>query len=159
MRDRGLVPPDERFEAGYQAGEGAYDDQGNEKAGHYPGCKSSRKTQHRQQSKKNNRMRRKHASAAEQYMPWILAGIVKRAAAEKCGCGCTDCAACGTKEAGGAVQKVKVQRPETRTGKGQFAWTGRGATDLRDDPMYDHFGTPAGALGAKAAALALSGPG
>jgi hypothetical protein len=100
-------------------------------------------------------MRRKHASAE---LVDSLLGVVKRAAAEKCGCGCATCVACGTKQAQGEIQKVRVRRPESRTNKGQFSWRGRGSQDLRDDPMYDHFGTKAGSLGAQAAALALSLP-
>jgi hypothetical protein len=129
------------------------EDEDIEKAGHYPGCKKSRRHQGRQRRTKQRRMRRKHASA---YLPWVLAGIVKRAAATKCGCGCASCAACGTGE--GTKPKVRVQRPEVRTGGGQFAWRGRGAGSLKDDPMYEHFGTKAGELGARAAALHLAAP-
>jgi hypothetical protein len=124
------------------------------KQGHYPGCRKSRKTQSRQQAKATRRRMRKHGEAPVD----ALLGIIKQASAEKCGCGCADCPACGTKEAqpkGMPTQKVRVQRPETRTGKGQFAWRGRGAQDLRDDPTYDHFGTK---LGAAAASLALAQP-
>jgi hypothetical protein len=125
------------------------------KAGHYPGCRKSRKHQHKQHTKKQNRVRRKHASV---YLPWVLAGIVKRAAAEKCGCGCSSCAACGTKTAA-EPQRVKIQRPETRTNQGRFAWRGRGANSLRDDPEYARFGSvKAGELGVRAATLALSLP-
>ena len=109
-----------------------------EKEGNYPGCKSSRKHQARQRTRKERRVRRKHASA---YLPWVLAGIIKRAAAEKCGCGCTDCAACGTKQAGEPKKKIRIQHPEVRTNGGQFAWRGRGAQAVNEDPSYAHFGT------------------
>jgi hypothetical protein len=125
-----------------------------DKQGHYPGCRKSRKTQSRQQAKATRRRMRKHGEAPVD----ALLGIIKRASAEKCGCGCSDCPACGIKEAqpkGMPTQKVRVQRPETRTNKGQFAWRGRGSQDLRDDPTYDHFGTKLGAL---AANLALAQP-
>jgi hypothetical protein len=126
--------------------------EGHEKESHYPGCKKSRKHQGKQRATSRRRMRRKHAEA---YLPWVLAGIVKRAAALKCGCGCSTCAACGT----GPKQKVRViHGPEVRTNRGQYAWKGKGADSVKDDPMYDHFGTKAGALGHQAASLALSSP-
>jgi hypothetical protein len=114
----------------------------HEKEGHYPGCKSSRKAQARQRKKKQGRVRRKHASAR---LVGELLGVIKHAAAVKCGCGCADCAACGS---GPGRPRVKVVHgPEVRTGGGRFAWKGRGATSVKDDPMYEHFGTKAGALG------------
>jgi len=130
-----------------------HEEKAHEKEGTYPGCHKSRKVQAKQQARNTRRRMRKRGSFD---LPWVLAGIIKSAAALKCGCGCTDCAACGTKQAD--KQKVRViNGPEVRTGKGQFAWRGRGAQSVRDDPMYDHFGiSKAGDLGARAAALALS---
>jgi hypothetical protein len=132
-------------------GKGRTHEHEHEKEGHYPGCRSSRKVQARQHRKKKRRAFRKHASAE---LVGELLGVIKRAAAVKCGCGCADCAACGT---GTKSARVKVVHgPEVRTGGGQFAWRGRGAKAVTDDPMYDHFGTTkAGALGLMAGRLAL----
>ena len=122
----------------------------HEKEGHYPGCKSSRKAQGKQHKAVKRRMRRKHASVA---LIGSLMGIVKQAAAIKCGCGCSTCAKCGS----GEKQKVRViNGPQVRTNKGHFAWRGRNAKSVTDVPMYDHFGTKAAAIGAHAAALALA---
>jgi hypothetical protein len=124
----------------------------HEKEGHYPGCKSSRKHQSKQKKTKQRRVRRKHASVE---LVGSLMGIIKQAAAIKCGCGCSTCAKCGT----GEKQKVRViNGPQVRTNKGHFAWRGRNATSVRDDPTYEHFGTKAGSLGQRAATLALSLP-
>jgi hypothetical protein len=125
----------------------------HEKEGHYPGCRSSRKHQARQHRAKKRRVRRKHASAE---LVDGLMSIIKQAAAEKCGCGCSTCSKCGNSP----KQKVRViNGPDIRTNKGHFAWRGRGATSVSDDPTYAHFGTTkAGSLGARAATLVLSLP-
>ena len=74
--------------------------------------------------------------------------------AEKCGCGCSTCSA----RSSGGKQKVRtINGPDVRTNKGQYHWQGRNAKSVKDDPMYDHFGTKAGALGELAARLALAG--
>jgi hypothetical protein len=124
----------------------------HEKEGHYPGCKSSRKHQSKQKKTKQRRVRRKHASVE---LVGSLVGIIKQAAAIKCGCGCSTCAKCGT----GEKQKVRViNGPQVRTNKGHFAWRGRNAKAVSDDPSYAHFGTKVGSLGIQAATLALSMP-
>lgn len=126
--------------------------EGHEKESHYPGCKKSRRTQAKQHTAKQRRIRRKHASVE---LVGSLMSIVKQAAAEKCGCGCSSCSKCGT----GPKQKVRViNGPEVRTNKGHFAWRGRNATSVSDDPSYSHFGIKAGALGAQAASLTLTRP-
>ena len=155
----------------YKGGEGGYDlanylmgkpswekkpkhkkDEKHEKEGHYPGCRSSRKHQTKQKKTKQRRVRRKHASAE---LVGSLMGVIKQAAAIKCGCGCSTCAKCGT----GEKQKVRViNGPQIRTNKGHFAWRGRNAKAVSDDPSYEHFGTKAGSLGTQAATLALSMP-
>jgi hypothetical protein len=123
----------------------------HEKEGHYPGCKSSRKHQGKQHTAKQRRMRRKHASVN---LVQSLLGIIKQAAAEKCGCGCSTCTKCGATK-----QKVRViNGPEVRTNKGHYAWRGRNAQNVSDDPSYSHFGTKAGSLGARAALAILSLP-
>jgi hypothetical protein len=67
-----------------------------------------------------------------------------------CGCGCAKC------KATAARKKVQVKRalvegpprppvrvvhgPSIRTGQGRFAWQGRSARKVTDDPEYARFG-------------------
>lgn len=74
---------------------------------------------------------------AQKLKPWMPSKgrfRRKKAGAEKCACaGSVMCGPCAAKK------KYKEVRPERREGAAKFAWRGRGAKSITDDPGYEKY--------------------
>lgn len=131
----------------------------------YPGCGRSRRVQGRQKAHAARRRLRKRAEAVAGLFAALepaggprtsrTASANPSILAEKnaCGCGCARCRATA------ARAKVRVKRalvegppraplrvvhgPTVRTNRGQYAWQGRRAKAVTDDPEYARFGVQA----------------